>query len=421
MRANIFEHILSRNLIFYPMNRFYPLLLVATFMAAFSACHSPTEFESISQSSIETPINIIGQGYDFFGNGRVKDASLQAALYNEEAIGDIELPKIDHKLAHALRQQLKSLKYKKRRTNQKLGHFDVSHDQLVNTVNIFLNAQKKDGAVPRDELKAHKIKGEDGRGNVHFTGYFTPNLKVSRTQTKEYKYPLYTFPKNWEGQLPTREEIDGQGVLKGKGLELAYAKSKVDIYFMQVQGSGIVEYRDGTQELFAHNGSNRRPYKSIGRYMIKEGITTPEHVSLQFIKKFFIKNPAAVDSILAINESYIFFQPNKSNPKGAGLVPLTSEHSIAVDTRYIPMGSILLAAVPIINKQNKVIRHDYRILVAQDIGGAIKGPGHVDLYTGIGASARRKASALHHYGNLWLLLPNDQNATKPIAMNASKN
>lgn len=416
MEKNIFEHILSRNLIFCPMNRFYPLLLSATLMAALSACHSPTELESISKSSFTTPTNVIGAGYDFYGNGRVKDAPLQAALYAEETIGDIELPEIDHKLAHALRQQLKSLKYKKRRTNQKLGNFDVSHDQLVKTVNLFLDAKKKDSTIPKHELKAHKIKGEDGRGNVHFTGYFTPNLRVSRKQTKEYKYPLYTFPKDWEGPLPTRKEIDEQDVLKDLGLELAYAKSKVDIYFMQVQGSGIVEYRDGTQELFAHNGSNRRPYRSIGRYMIKEGITTPEHVSLQFIKKFFKENPTAVDSILAINESYIFFQPNKSNPKGAGLVPLTSEHSIAVDTRYIPMGSILLASVPIINKENKVIRHDYRILVAQDIGGAIKGPGHVDLYRGIGASARRKASALHHYGNLWLLLPNEEVENEPIAM-----
>ncbi len=398
------------------MNRFYPLLLSATLLAVCTACHSPSEFESISKSSFEPSTNVIGAGYDFFGNGKEKDAMVLKNLYTEESIGDIELPEIDHKLAHALRQQLRSLKYKKRKSDQKLDNFDVSHDQLVQTVNLFLDAQKEDGTIPRNQLTARKIKGEDGRGNVHFTGYFTPNLKVSRKPTKEYQYPLYTFPKNWEGPLPTREEIDGQGVLKGLGLELAYAKSKVDIYFMQVQGSGIVEYRDGTQELFAHNGSNRRSYKSIGRYMIKQGITTPEHVSLQFIKKFFKENPTAVDSILSINESYIFFQPNKSNPKGAGLVPLTSEHSIAVDTRYIPMGSILLASVPIIDKKNKVIRHEYRILVAQDIGGAINGPGHVDLYTGIGATARRNASALHHYGNLWLLLPKDEMENTPIAM-----
>ena len=97
---------------------------------------------------------------------------------------------------------------------------------------------------------------------------------------------------------------------------------------------------------------------------------------------------------------------------GAGLVQLLAEYSIAVDKRFIPLGSCLLARVPIIER-NKVTHHEYRLLLAQDIGGAIKGPGRIDLYTGIGEQARRKASALHHYGNLWLLLPKDN---EPLAM-----
>ena len=124
-----------------------------------------------------------------------------------------------------------------------------------------------------------------------------------------------------------------------------------------------------------------------------------------------------IDSVLFANPSYVFFEPAQSRPKGAGLVPLTSMHSIAVDTRYIPLGSVLLATVPVINKRNQVIRHEYKLLVAQDVGGAIKGPGHVDLYTGIGTAARRKASALHHYGKLWLLLPNSDKTEEPLAMN----
>jgi membrane-bound lytic murein transglycosylase A len=144
--------------------------------------------------------------------------------------------------------------------------------------------------------------------------------------------------------------------------------------------------------------------------MMKEGYADAQNVSLKRIKQFFNENPHLVDPLLYVNESYVFFSLVKyqKTPKGAGHVPLTTEYSIAVDRRYIPMGSCLLAKVPIIDRNNRIDHYEYRILIAQDVGGAIKGPGRVDLYTGVGDKGRQKASALHHYGNLWLLTPKDR-------------
>ncbi len=381
-----------------------------------SSCYQPPMDKDLSSQSEMDKVSPFHIEHDFASNGKKQTAPLQSELYTPQAISAAHFPEITDPVLTALEQQKKLLKYKKRKTSQKVGNVVVTNEQLQKTADILLNAKDGDLAEVIHQLDAHKIHGEDQRGNVHFTGYYTPVLPVSSMQSKEFPYPIYTFPQDWQGDLPTRKEIDGDLVLKGRNLELAYAKSLIDIYIMQVQGSGIVEYENGQQKLFAFTGSNRKSYASIGKYMLKKGLTTPQHVSLQFIKKYLRENPEKAHEILFSNPSYVFFKPVDSNPKGAGLVPLTKLHSIAVDTRYIPMGSILLASIPIINDKNRVISHEYRLVVAQDIGGAIKGPGHVDLYTGIGYEGRRQAGRLHHYGNLWLLLPSQETTSPALAL-----
>ncbi|MEL6924108.1 MAG: MltA domain-containing protein, partial [Bacteroidota bacterium] len=206
---------------------------------------------------------------------------------------------------------------------------------------------------------------------------------------------------------PTRAEIDGDGALDGRGLEIAYAKNLVDVYFMQVQGSGYVEFRNGERKLFAYDGTNKHPYRSIGRHMVDNNIIEAQFISMSRIKRYLNQHPNMRDSVLFHNPSYTFFTPQQSSPRGAGLVPLTSDYSIAVDPKYIPLGSCLLGWVPIINERGHLLRHEFRFLVAQDVGGAIKGAGHIDLYSGTGLEGRKKASYLHHYGKLWLLLPKE--------------
>ncbi len=393
------------------MNNFkLSLLLVAAFMTL-SKCHFPPPSDPPLTTSVESLNNELpatAVSFNFNGNGKGKNDKPLNNVYTEASLENFKFPEINREIANGLRKQLKVLKYQKKKGLPSFNNVDINNAKLEKTIRELLSQEGKKIPQVDKSLSAYQIKGEDGKGNVFFTGYFTPVLQVSKTPTERFKYPLFAKPKSNSGRYPTRAQIDGEKVLKGKGLELAYAESLVDIYFMQVQGSGIVQYQDGSRELFAYAGSNRHSYRSIGKYMIRKGYTTPEKVSLTWIKRYLHKHPELIEEVLFVNSSYIFFERAKyqKTPKGAGLVSLTTDYSIAVDPNYIPLGSCLLAKVPII-KNNRVIRHEYRVLIAQDKGGAIKGPGHIDLYSGVGTEGRKKASALHHYGKLWLLLPKD--------------
>lgn len=390
------------------MNNLSTLLLGVIVLFSISACHLSTDIkEPPKLASIDTIVSIPGLDYEFNSRGKLlTDTKLDKTYtpvslmyFNQEVLDD-------PKLMVGLRRQLTLLKYEKRKKKTIAGPDDLNLGKLENTIENLIAQVETGTTITPGTLEAYQLKGDDSKGNVKFTGYFTPILKVSKVKDDVYKYPLYTKPKGWTGSLPTRKQIDGEKMLAGKGLELAYAKDLLDIYYMQVQGSGIVEYMDGTRQLFAHNGSNKQSYRSIGGYLARKGYLPASKASIRGIKNYFKRHPENLEEVLYSNDSYVFFAPAKSQPIGAGMVPLIEQYSIAVDPDYIPLGSCLLARVPVIEK-DKVIRHEYNLLLAQDIGGAIKGPGHVDLYTGIGSRAQRKASALHHYGQLWLLTSTD--------------
>ncbi len=384
------------------------ILLSCVFI--FQACQTDTALEVktsklVVDNRMET---LLGQGYDFEGNGKDYDATPLEDVFTKATVDTFNFPLIKDDFVQALEQHLRLLKLRKQKKKQKIGNLNVNLDQLKQTIQELLAWQHSKPSRLLDNLDAYQIWGEDKKGNVHFTGYFTPIIKVNKHKTDRYKYPIYAYPKDWEGRLPTRRNIEEGGALLGKGLELAYAENKVDVYFMQVQGSGYVEYPDGRQELFAYSGTNKHPYQSIGRYLVERNDIDAKNISLDGIRKFLGKNPHLVDTVLFINKSYTFFIPKKFKPKGAGHVPLTADHSIAVDRRYLPLGSCLLAQIPIIDKAGNLQRHEWRLLLAQDIGGAIKGAGHVDVYSGIGIEGKNKASAFHHYGKMWLLLPKEE-------------
>jgi membrane-bound lytic murein transglycosylase A len=347
--------------------------------------------------------------------GRVKGAPKQKEIYALTPLDSLVLPIIDGAAVEALQQNLKLLDLARGRSNYQVGNLRIRHEELREVTAMLAAWQHAQPFGMEKYLNAHQIWGRDQRGNVQFTGYFTPVIKVSREPSGSFKYPIYSRPLDWEGPLPTRAEIEGEGVLDSMGLELAYAANKVDLYYMQVQGSGFVEYPDGTRELFSYNGSNRHPYLSIEKYIQDRADLNIADLSIRGIRKFLLKNPSLTDTILFQNPSYTFFIRQQSEPSGAGNVPLTAGYSIAVDRRYIPLGSCLLAAFPIFdNRKQRVVGHDFRLLIAQDVGGAIRGPGHVDFYTGIGDAAAQEASNLKSYGRLWLLLP-PQSTPKPVS------
>lgn len=342
-------------------------------------------------------------------NGKIRKWKKQDHIYETYPMDSLRLPYFDQDLVRALQQNLRLLQYRKRAINQQIGQLSVNQEQLEQVTQLLLAWQYTIPLGLNEQLEAHRLWGEDKKGNVKFTGYFTPLLKVRKKKNPTYPYPIYKRPLQWEGRLPSRTEIETMNVLSGRGLELAYAQNKVDIYYMQLQGSGYVEYPNGKKELFAYHGTNRYPYRSIEKYLMnRTDIKTPP-LHIDGIKKFLKQNPQLLDTVLNANPSYTFFTPKKYRPRGAGNVPLTAEFSIAVDRRYIPLGSCLLGAFPVYDHQLKrIIKHEYRIFIAQDVGGAIKGAGHVDLYTGIGEKGKRRASRINHFGQLWLLLPKSE-------------
>jgi membrane-bound lytic murein transglycosylase A len=344
-------------------------------------------------------------------DGRLLGGPRMMDVYERARLDTILLPFIGGDILDALENNLRLLEIQGAARNQQVGDLRISQEDLRETIRILRAWQMTYPMGIHDHLEAYQIWGGDRRGNVRFTGYFTPVLEVARQPQGRFQYPLYKRPLDWEGELPTRAEIEGAGVLKGQGLELAYATDKVDIYYMQVQGSGFVEYPDGSRELFAYNGTNRHPYRSIEKFIMSRDDIPLENLSMGGIRRYLKQNHHLLDTVLFYNPSYTFFIPRRGEPKGAGGVPLIGQHSIAVDRRYIPLGSCLVASFPIFDHAaQRVVGYDYRYFVAQDVGGAIRGPGRVDVYTGVGPQAARQAGRINNYGRLWLLLPKQTKA-----------
>lgn len=383
----------------------YSLLLLCLFYFG-SGCGSADQ-PSVSAFAVAVPDSTTqGPALSLLRSGKLIGFPPQETLFEEWPVDSLDFPIIDGRLLAALADQEELLRRRIARHSRRVGNLTVHRHQLQETVRILQYWQHTRPLHIGDELTAHRIWGEDQRGNVRFTGYFTPIVKVNKDSTATYRYPIYTRPLDWEGPLPTRAEIEGKGLLAGRGLELAYAENKVEIYYMQVQGSGYVQYPDGTQDLFAYYGTNRHPYHSIEKYLMSREDMDIQNLSIAGIKDFLIENPVWTDTVLFQNPSYSFFTPKKHGPFGAGTVPLHAGISVAADRNYLPLGSCLLAAVPIYDaRRHRVTGHEFRILLTQDVGGAIRGAGHLDLYFGTGPDARRKASLFKHYGQVWLLLP----------------
>lgn len=334
----------------------------------------------------------------FSKNGYVKGEKF-AGVYKEQTL-TINPELITPELLQSFLHQLSYLKKPSVVSEHALPELRVTKAQLQTTLEALQHA-----AASKTKLSftAWQLAGEDGRGNVQFTGYYVPILPVRKSATAEFRFPLYKKPVN-PNPLPTREQIDFEAALANQGLELFYSKSLIDNFFMQVQGSGVVEDETGQQHLLSYGGGNGYPYRSLGKVLIEQGHYTPEQMSAQAITEWLKKNPERQRELMRHNQSYTFFQIGPKQPVGAANVPLTPLHSIAVDPAYIPLGSVLLAQVPVLDNEGQFLRHKLQLVVAQDKGAAIKSPGRIDLYQGIGEEAQARASALRHYGKIWLLL-----------------
>ncbi len=246
-----------------------------------------------------------------------------------------------------------------------------------------------------------------GRPPALFTGYYEPELDGSPVRTPRFAYPIYRRPPELQegAAYLTRAEIEG-GALRGRGLELAWLEDPVEVYFLQVQGSGRVRMTDGRVIRVGYAGKNGHPYRSVGQEMIRRGSHTPDEVSAQEIKSYVRQTGAGGMALLNHNPSYVFFRkiadlPAEKGPIGAMGRSITTLRSVAIDPAFTPLG----APVWVEKNGRSPLR---RLMVAQDTGGAIKGPQRADIFYGSGARAGDEAGTVKDGGRLILLVPIDR-------------
>lgn len=238
-----------------------------------------------------------------------------------------------------------------------------------------------------------------------FTGYFEPELSGSLRPDARYRFPVYRMPSEARDASVwlSRREILSSHVMAGRGLEIAWVDDPVELFFLQIQGSGRIRLPDGRMIRVGYAGSNGHPYRSVGAELVRRGTYTAHQVSAQVIKSWVRRNPAAGRELLLHNPSYVFFRridevPPSRGPLGAMNRSVSPGRTIAVDPDYVPLG----APVWIEKEGESPI---YRLMVAQDTGSAIKGPQRADIFLGTGDEAGRRAGRLRDPGRMLVLMP----------------
>jgi membrane-bound lytic murein transglycosylase A len=277
-------------------------------------------------------------------------------------------------------------------------------------------------------LRPYAILNGEGNASGLVTGYYEPLLRGSRNRAKGFEQPVRGAPsdlltvdlsalfpelkdKRVRGRLEgnkvvpywTRAEIAARGD-RVPAPTLLYVDDAVELFFLQVQGSGRVRLPDGSMVRLNYADQNGHPYQSIGRVLVDRGDLKLEEASMQGIQGWARANPARLQGLLDANPSYVFFRevPNTpGGPVGALGVPLTAERSIAVDPRSVPLGAPVFLATTRPNSNRPL----NRLVMAQDTGGAIKGAVRADFFWGFGKEAGEQAGRMKQAGRMWVLLP----------------
>ena len=255
-----------------------------------------------------------------------------------------------------------------------------------------------------------------GDGRAFATGYYEPEIEGSRTPQPGY-VPIYRLPADLvrctkadgttgRGRVDptgacvlyfTRAEIE-DGALANRGLELAWAKDPVDLFFLEIQGSGRIHFDDGTEMRVGYAGQNGRDYVAIGRLLRERGILPPGGANMASIKDWIRANPDQGRALMRENLSYVFFKElTGPGPLGALNVAVTPHATVAADPNYVPLGA------PIFLKMDRP--EATGLWVAQDTGGAIKGPNRFDTFWGAGPEAVAIAGGMSASGEALILVP----------------
>ncbi|MBL8438670.1 MAG: murein transglycosylase A [Zoogloeaceae bacterium] len=273
-----------------------------------------------------------------------------------------------------------------------------------------------------------QLVNPDGTREGLITGYYEPLIRGSRVRTSQYAWPIRGVPEDMltidfsdvypdlkkyrlRGRLVgnkvvpywTRSELERMGDRLPSRV-IAWAADPVELFFLQVQGSGRMDLAEGPQIRLAYADQNGQPYQSIGRWLVDRGELTLDAASMEGIKTWARNHPERLTELLNVNPSYVFFKElpaSNGGPAGAQGVPLLERRSIAVDPRAVPLGAPVYLATTEPNSD----RPWQRLMVAQDTGGAIKGNVRADVFWGFGAEAGALAGRMRQTGRMWALLP----------------
>ena len=291
--------------------------------------------------------------------------------------------------------------------------------------------QDPDPSSARDFFQRHftpyVLSNRDGSREGLITGYYEPIIRGSKSPSPLYRYPVYGVPDDLisvdlgevypelrhmrlRGRLIgrkivpyySRSQIDENAPLKGD--EILWTDDAIDLFFLQIQGSGKVLLEDGKTVRIGYADQNGYPYQSIGKILVARGEIPLDRASMEGIKEWARAHPEKLGALLDQNPSYVFFRflpDTLSDPPGSLGIPLTPGRSIAVDSRIIPLGSPVYLSTTWPESEKPL----NRLMLAQDTGGAIKGEVRADVYWGSGGDAGELAGKMRQRGRLWILLP----------------
>ena len=310
---------------------------------------------------------------------------------------------------------------------------------MARTIADLRDAVTKWGLSPRfyswieENFRFYRCKASE----MVVTGYYLASLRASWERSEDYPYPVYRRPGDLcrvnlrqfpffedvqglpaviKGRVTeerdvhpywTREEIDFESALSGRGEELLWVDSLVDLHSLHVQGSGVAYMNSGEEILLGYADSNGHYFRGIGAHLIENGLVPDGVRSSQEIDEFLSQRPHMWRSVFSANPSYVFFTKRKGGPVGCLNVPITAGRTIATDHRYFPPGAIALLECerPVFSSDGKLLRWKRfrRFVVNQDTGGAIKGARRLDLYFGHGSENARMAGSMKQGGVLWFM------------------